>query len=397
MSTDDAIFAILIAIFFAALFATLFDLSPVIAKAMVRQASRWWKSDLDTPEELAEEWEALIEARPVGVLKIATGLRFLTQGALRQGMFALEQRAEQGQQVLLKLAGFNVLIWLSGARKDILAECPTERPRYTGIGATILITATMATVSMSLALRMALHTKLWVALPFAVFWGLAILCMDRFFVVSMQRQGSRLSHLFVALPRLALSILLGLIISTPFVLQVFEPEIGQQIVAIHQQRSDAFFAQLATDPLSKKIDGDRVTVAALEHTINSAAQNKTAVAQAVSALPTAERALQQDENAQVSSTVAFVHANAADDGLLIRLQALNEITSGSGTLNTARWLLFVLFMFIDCMPVLVKVLMLLAPESLYERLLADERAEMALLATSQKALRRRASRDTPGV
>ena len=69
MTTGDLLVAVVLAIIFAALFASLFDLAPVIAKAMVRQAARWWKSDLDTPEELAEEWEALVDSllQPQGV------------------------------------------------------------------------------------------------------------------------------------------------------------------------------------------------------------------------------------------------------------------------------------------------------------------------------------------
>src|SRR5689334_16567990 len=93
MSARDVVIAAALAIVFAAAFATLFDLAPLIAKALVRQAARWWQSDLDTTEQLEEEWQALIDARPVGVLKIGTGLAFWMTGALRQVRLAAGQPA----------------------------------------------------------------------------------------------------------------------------------------------------------------------------------------------------------------------------------------------------------------------------------------------------------------
>ena len=98
MKSGDLILAIGLAVVFAAVFASLFDLAPLIAKALVRQAARWWHSDLDTPEQLAEEWQALIEDRPVGVLKMGTGLRFWLQGAARQLRFTARQ--SQPRQLL---------------------------------------------------------------------------------------------------------------------------------------------------------------------------------------------------------------------------------------------------------------------------------------------------------
>lgn len=112
MKTGDLIIAVFLAVIFAAVFATLFDLAPVIAKAMVRQAARWWKSDVYTPEELAEEWQALVEERPVGLLKIGTGLRFWVQGAIRLGRFAAEQQTTRAARLLLKLAEVPGLVLL---------------------------------------------------------------------------------------------------------------------------------------------------------------------------------------------------------------------------------------------------------------------------------------------
>ena len=135
----------------------------------------------------------------------------------------------------------SLLIWLSGAQQDILARCRADRPKYVGLGAAVLITAALAAVSMTFALHNALKVSLAAAIPFAVAWGLAIMSLDRWLVVSLVRQQNKLNYLLLALPRVALGILFGLIISTPFTLQIFQPEINQQITEIQKQRADNFY------------------------------------------------------------------------------------------------------------------------------------------------------------
>src|SRR6185437_11452978 len=82
----------------------------------------------------------------------------------------------------------NPLIWLSGAQPELLSRCPTDKPKYIGIGSAIAITAGVASTSMTFALTTALRASLYVALPFALLWGLAIMSLDRWLVVSLQRE-----------------------------------------------------------------------------------------------------------------------------------------------------------------------------------------------------------------
>ncbi len=123
----------------------------------------------------------------------------------------------------------DLFIWLSGANRRLLAECPTERPKYFGLGAVIVVTGAMAGVSLAFALVNALKIGLSAAIIFAVLWGLAIIMIDRLFVSSMHRQKNPLIYVIQAIPRLAMSLVLGFVISTPFVLQIFKPEINSEI------------------------------------------------------------------------------------------------------------------------------------------------------------------------
>src|SRR5262249_47312213 len=65
--------------------------------------------------------------------------------------------------------------------------------------------------------------------------------------------------------------------------------------------------------------------------------------------------------------------------LLARLKALNQVTAGDSTVATAHWLLFLLFVCMEVLPVAAKLLSTLGPASLYDRRAEreDERADGA--------------------
>ncbi len=363
-----------------------------------------------------------------------------------------------------------LLIWISGASPEILKGFPADRAKYVGIGAAILITSGIAAVSMTFALVTALKIVLWAAIPVALAWGVAIMSLDRWLVVSLQRQTNRWGYLTLVLPRVLLGILFGVIISTPFVLQIFAPEISKQIALIQRQRADAYYRQLKTDPLTAKIAKDRQAVTALANTIisgggpipdpgknpavrnlearsgkaarqatrafrewkceldgvpagacrpgdgplamashrrylNALAQQRTdnaqirrleqrllrssatargkAAAAAAKNLPAAKLQLQADLREQNSLTQSFTVTNGNQAGLLLRLQALDQATSQNGVLSGARTLLWLFFTVIECLPVMVKVLLLLGPENAYEQALALDEATRLQAASAE--------------
>jgi Domain of unknown function (DUF4407) len=153
-----------------------------------------------------------------------------------------------------------IFIWLSGASRKILRECPTERPKYYGLGALIAVTGAMAGVSLAFALVSGLKISLRDAIIFAVLWGLAVMMIDRFFVVSMHRQSNPLIYLVQALPRLAMAVVLGFVISTPFVLQIFKPEITNQLALTQAAQRTAYYNSLSHDPLALTVQQDENNV-----------------------------------------------------------------------------------------------------------------------------------------
>ena len=140
------------------------------------------------------------------------------------------------------------------------------------------------------------------------------------------------------------------------------PKGSGPLAAASEKRYNDDEAQIAT--LTEKIQAREQ---ALQATDANSQQNR--LQQAKSALPAAQAELtaaQGEENALLNN---FQGTNNAANGLLIRLKALDQLSAGSSTLQAARFLLFLLFLVIEVLPVTVK---LLQPEGNYERILRRE-------------------------
>jgi hypothetical protein len=98
--------------------------------------------------------------------------------------------------------------------------------------------------------------------------------------------------------------------------------------------------------------------------------------QAITARPTVENdysmAVQQHDQLQAS----FHAQEQASGGILMRLTALDDLGSSDATFSEVRFLLFLLFLVIECLPVTVK---LLQPPGDYEKILAREILKIDLI------------------
>src|SRR4051812_1475089 len=78
----------------------------------------------------------------------------------------------------------DLLVTVSGANREILREAPKERTKQVAMGAVLVSTAAIAAVSATYALYIALHLAVPFALAGGLAWGLIILNLDRWLVVS---------------------------------------------------------------------------------------------------------------------------------------------------------------------------------------------------------------------
>jgi hypothetical protein len=341
------------------------------------------------------------------------------------------------------------LLWISGAQPKVLDQCPSERIKFESLGWAILITSGLGTVSMWFALYSAMGINAAVATPFALLWGLVIMGIDRWLITSMPLEGRR--KFWLAMPRLALAILLGTLISTPLVLRIFQSEINAQISVIKAKSESNFIQAQQSNQVGQQVAQWQKTVNNLDDVINSngavtinpasdpqvktlTAQRDTAyqheqtyykqwncqlyggpgcpagagtlyaaahteweqakaqvdqlntqindrikvindtsvgaqrnrLAEAQAALPNAQQQLKIAQDRQTALQASFDATTEQENGLLIRLQALSQLANNNLTVAAARWLLFLLFLVIECLPVTVK---LLQQPGNYERIL----------------------------
>lgn len=141
-----------------------------------------------------------------------------------------KQKSIYDSEQFVEWGGFlNEFLWIcAGADRKILRQCPTDYAKYAGIGGTILFTALMAVLSGGYAMYFVFNNTT-VAVLFGIFWGLLIFNLDRFIVNTMYSDGevtiSR-REFVSGLPRIIMAIFLGIVISTPLELKIYESSIN---------------------------------------------------------------------------------------------------------------------------------------------------------------------------
>lgn len=135
---------------------------------------------------------------------------------------------------------------LIGVNEELLYRVPEERSRYTWYGAIVLNTAVLAAGSMALALGTVRDDLPGVVvLGAAAMWFWVILALDSWLVSSTHGISGK-SPLRVLLPRLVLSVLLGLFIAEPLLFQIFDKEIRKEIAVSNEREVAAYRGRLVS-------------------------------------------------------------------------------------------------------------------------------------------------------
>lgn len=296
----------------------------------------------------------------------------------------------------------------SGVHITTLEKHPTEHNKYIGIGATIFFTGLFAALSGGYAMYFVFKgdtAAVLFAIFFGLIWGLAIFNMDRYIVSSINKNVSSNKQILQATPRILLAIMIGMVISRPLELKIFDKEIRERLKVsyLNNQRSkidtlNAAFgnkykieigklndAKAERDSLAAAIKADRQK---LNFEIFG---NKTAETSGVMGYgPYAKRKeaelKQREQNldsltADVRTLEKFVDGRKQFDGLMTeklftgkqldslanvagfadRNWALGQLSfnpNGTRDLNTSLAVTFIglLFIFFECLPVFVKLM-----------------------------------------
>jgi len=120
----------------------------------------------------------------------------------------------------------------SGAHIETLKKYPLEHNKYVGIGATIFFTALFASLSGGYAMYFVFNGDAFAvgfSILFGLLWGTAIFNMDRYIVSSINKEGTTGQQILQASPRILLAIMIGIVISRPLELKIFDKEIRQKL------------------------------------------------------------------------------------------------------------------------------------------------------------------------
>ncbi|MGY1743851.1 MULTISPECIES: DUF4407 domain-containing protein [unclassified Blastococcus] len=345
------------------------------------------------------------------------------------------------------------LATLGGARPELLEASPGARPRFVALGGVLLSTGGLAVLSMAFAVAMALGVWWPVAALIGLGWGFVVVNLDRMLLVGMAHDASVGRNIALAIPRLGLALVLGVVIATPLTLQVFHKEIDTEIVTIQAEAADEYRASLeadarfaglpeltaqvaleeqivatggAADPALTAVQAD---VAAKQSALDAAVATHQqlqaraqceldgtcgtgdagtgqayvearAAADAAAGAVTAARAALDDartaagdaadrsfalaqsslatDRAELERLTAeqdrlqaqFDATNEGSGGILLRLEALDRLSDRNGTLWAAKTMLSLLFLCVEMLPVLVKLLLNFGPPSAYDELAA---------------------------
>jgi len=295
----------------------------------------------------------------------------------------------------------------SGANMGILKRCPTEASKYVGIGGTILFTGLFAGISASYALFTVFRVE-WIAIAFGMFWGAMIFNLDRFIVSSMKKRSGFFREAGMAVPRLALAVLLAFVISKPLELKIFEREILRIIdlqkaeqafnskVAVFQNFPEIEEAQGQIDRLQQEIrekesfrnqkqeeyDLERFGVQSsttsgvpgigrnarmkeqqLEDAQSDLEQTRTRNLARIDLLNTRIRQLTEQREQDFDNQRQTIETY---DGFAARIDALSILTQQSRAVYLANLFIILLFIAVETAPIFVK---LISPRGPYDDLL----------------------------
>lgn len=143
---------------------------------------------------------------------------------------------------------------ISGTRKDALARAPQARHQAATIGVVMLITATIACVTMTYAIQRAFVGDAYaMAIAYAggILWGSFVLAVDRQLLIGIDKLGSSTKLWWQAVPRLAFAVCIGLAVSKPVVLRIAQTVLDREL---HNEKRSALKLEKSDNATIERLD-----------------------------------------------------------------------------------------------------------------------------------------------
>ncbi|MES2330981.1 MAG: DUF4407 domain-containing protein [Bacteroidota bacterium] len=309
------------------------------------------------------------------------------------------------------------LWWLSTAEKEILADCVIDRNRYAIVGMTVLGTWAFATLAWTYFFSTVV-SSLIIAVLMGLFMGGIILTIDRALIKGISRSNKKR---FLPLAfRGVLALVIGLFMAQPALLYLFDKEIHVQISLDNEQRKkdklqkqdsvyyvqrnlllqkknslrqelnnryaevstarDAFIAETDGTGGSKKIGLKDIAEAKQREYQKLDADYKQKELEYQPQIHSADSALLVMDAAIQKEQASF--ETLLNDGFITRIEALNHLVQNNTSVAFRYYLLVMILLLIELMPVISKILL---PEGTYdEKVMLREQIEKELTQNNHK-------------
>lgn len=296
----------------------------------------------------------------------------------------------------------NEFLWLcAGANRKVLRQCPTEYAKYAGIGGTIFFTALMAMLSGGYAMYFVFES-VPIAIAFGIFWGMLIFNLDRFIVNTMYSDGKvtiSWREFYSGLPRIIMAIFLGIVISTPLEMKIFDDRIDSQLIQDNIERTNASRAKVdegnkplvdrrdqleseqkeiqerlskAEEELKKEGEGSALSGMAGHGPIyEDKKANRDAIQKELNSWESAHKSEIEDIRAQIKVNRDKGNADIAEgnneNGFCVRYEAFSNVKKNNVALNVVSIVIMLLFIIIETAPTFFKMMIASGPYDDYLR------------------------------
>lgn len=160
--------------------------------------------------------------------------------------------------------GWRRLAVLGGAEGEVLDQVPSETPRFVQMFFVLAGTALVSAISMYFALITGVRVAIVVAIPLAIVWALIIFNLDRFLTSTMRSTHSVGKLIGLALPRVLMAAIIGIVVAEPLVLQIFHNDIAREVNSTNVVQAQTDQEAVTSGPEKLALDAASERVATLE-------------------------------------------------------------------------------------------------------------------------------------
>ena len=290
------------------------------------------------------------------------------------------------------------LWWLATAEEELLKDCTVDRNRYAIIGMTVLGTWLFATLAWTYFFSTVVNSIIIAAL-LGIFMGAIVLGIDRALIKGIDKYNKRKFWPFIF--RGLLALVIGLFMAQPALLYLFNKEVQLQISLDNEQKKrdkrqqqDTLFAAQKHELETKKqtlqqqlnTKYNEVAVARnnfIAETDGTGGTGKIGVAAVAAAKKREYEKLDQEytqldsslrpQLKAIDSSIVAIETSIQNEqklfdqllnnGFLTRIEALSNLIKNNDALKYRYYLLVVILLLIELMPVIAKTLL---PAGVYD-------------------------------